>query len=195
MLGPDDPLGHRPRRVLVAGLSGSGKSTLAARIATALDLPYVEIDALHHGAGWVPRPEFLDDVRALAAREAWVTEFQYADARPILQVRADLLVLLEPPFPVVLSRLTRRTLRRRIRREELWNGNVEPPLHTFFTDRDHVVRYMVRTRSKYRHLVPEALAGNPDLVGVRLRSRTEVEAWLARLPPAPGARPAGAAGW
>jgi adenylate kinase family enzyme len=167
--------------VLVAGLSGSGKSTVAARIATALDVPYVELDSLHHGPGWEPRPEFLDDVRALAASDAWVTEFQYADARPILQVRADLLVHLDIPFRVSLGRLTRRTLRRRFRKEELWNGNLEPPLHTIFTDRDHVVRYMVRTREKYAHLIPQAFAANPELVGVRLRTSAEVDAWLRPL--------------
>ena len=194
VLGPGDPLGHRPRRVLVAGLSGSGKSTLAARIGAALDLPYIELDSLHHGPEWVPRREFLDDVRGLAAGDAWVTEFQYDTARPILQVRADLLVHLDPPFPVVLSRLVRRTIRRRIRREELWNGNTEPPFHTFVTDRDHVVRYMIRTRDKYRHLIPEAVAANPALVVVTLRSRGETDAWLARLPPPDaGARPGAAA--
>jgi hypothetical protein len=98
------------------------------------------------------------------------------------------------PFPVALGRLARRTVRRRVRREVLYNGNVEPPLHTFFTDRDHVVRYMIRTRGKYQHLIPDALAAHPGLVAVRLRNQAEVEAWLARLPPAPGARPGGAAG-
>jgi len=64
----------------------------------------------------------------------------------------------------------------------LWNGNVEPPLHTVLTDRDHVVRYAWRGRHKYRSLVPEAAARRPDLVVVRLRSAPQVERWLAGLP-------------
>ena len=167
--------------MLVAGFSGSGKSTLAARIAAAVDAPYVDIDSLHHGPGWAPRPEFLEDVRALASRDAWVTEFLYADARPILQARADLLVHLDVGFPVALNRLVKRTVRRRFRREVLWNGNVEAPLHTVLTDRNHVVRYMVRTRKKYGQLIPHAFETNPDLVGVRLRSSAEADAWLAAL--------------
>lgn len=181
MLGPGDALPHRPQRVLVAGLSGAGKTTLARRIAATLELPLVELDALHHGPGWTPRPEFLDDVRSLAAGDTWVTEFQYAAARPLLQTGADTLVHLDVPFAVALGRLTRRTVRRRVRREVLYNGNVEGPLHHVVTDRDHVVRYMIRTRRKYAALIPAAFAANPDLVGIRLRTRADVETWLARL--------------
>ena len=35
LLGPADPLPHRPQRVLVAGSSGSGKTTLAGAVAAA----------------------------------------------------------------------------------------------------------------------------------------------------------------
>ena len=45
----DDPLGFRPRRVVVAGVSGTGKTTLATRIAPILDAPHTEIDGLYHG--------------------------------------------------------------------------------------------------------------------------------------------------
>lgn len=174
-----------PRRVLVAGLSGSGKTTLAARLAPLLGVPHVELDGLHHGPQWVPRPTFLDDVEALAARDAWVTEWQYSAARPLLAARADLLVWLDLPFRVSLARVVRRTLRRRVRGEVLWNGNVEPPLRTIFTDREHVVRYMVATRHKYDTLVPDTLARHPRLTGVRLRSTAQVEEWVTSLTPDP----------
>nr|WP_281497303.1 AAA family ATPase [Ornithinimicrobium sp. F0845] len=172
---------HRPRRVLVAGISGSGKTTLAGRIAEELDIPHTELDGLHHGAGWIPRPEFLDDVRSLAARETWVTEWQYAGARPLLAARAELLVWLDLPFPLTLSRVVRRTVRRRVRREVLWNGNVEPPLHTVLTDREHVVRWAISGRHNLDRRVPAVLAEHPQLAGVRLTSRRDVEAWMARL--------------
>lgn len=177
-----DPLPSLPRRVLVAGVSGSGKTTLAGRIGARLGIPHIELDGLHHGQGWRPRPQFLDDVRTLASGECWVTEWQYAAARPLLAVRADLLVWLDLPFPLTLSRLVVRTVRRRLRREVLWHGNIEPPLHTILTDREHVVRWAIAGRHKLEHRVPSTLAEFPHLVGVRLRSRRDVERWVAGLP-------------
>lgn len=177
MLRATDPLPVRPRRVAVAGVSGVGKTTLARRIAAVAGIPHTEIDALFHGPDWTPRPAFVDDVRALVARDSWVTEWQYSDARPLLTARADLLVWLDLPFWwVTLPRVVSRTLRRRLRAEHLWNGNLEPPLHTFFTDREHIVRWSVSTRNTYRERIP---ALRPDLAVVRLRTTGEVERWLA----------------
>lgn len=181
VLGPLDPLPLRPQRVLVAGRSGSGKTTTAARIGEVLDLPHVELDELHHGPGWTPRPEFLDDVRVLADFEGWVTEFQYADARPILLARADLLVWLDLSFAVSMGRLVRRTLKRRVRRETLWNGNQEPPLHTLLTDPQHILRYTWEHRKEHDRRVPDAAGGRPELPVVRLTRADHVDRWLERL--------------
>jgi adenylate kinase family enzyme len=79
-LGPTDPL-PAARRILFAGCSGAGKSTLAAELAARLGLPYRELDALHHGPNWVPRPEFVADVTAFAATDAWISEWQYRAVR------------------------------------------------------------------------------------------------------------------
>lgn len=179
MLTADDPLPCRPHRIAVAGVSGSGKTTLARRISRILDVPHTEIDALFHGPNWTPRESFADDVRAVVAVEAWVTEWQYDIARPLLTRRADLIVWLDPPFwTVTLPRVVRRTVRRRRTREVLWNGNVEPPLRTFFTDREHIVRWAVSTRAKPRERVSAVAAERPDLTIVRLRSGREAERWL-----------------
>lgn len=178
MLTERDPLPGAPRRVLVAGTSGSGKSTLAARIAGDTGLPYTEIDALFHGPGWTPRPEFDHEVAGLAGSERWVTEWQYASARPVLAARADLIVWLDLPRPVVMRRVVRRTVRRRIRQEELWNGNREAPLRTIFTDRDHIVRWAWRTHAQHAQRIAALAAERPDLTIVRLRSTGAVERWL-----------------
>lgn len=183
MLGPRDPLPHRPTRVLVAGLSGAGKTTLARALQGVLGIPHTEIDSLHHGPGWQPRPAFLDDVDALVAGDAWISEWQYGSARARLAARADTLVWLDPPLAVSMGRLVRRTLRRRMRRERLWHGNVEPPLRTFLTDPEHVVRYAWVHRRKYRdRLIPDVAAAHPELVIVHLRSQADVDRWLAGLP-------------
>lgn len=180
MLSADDTLPGRPHRVLVAGVTGAGKTTLAARIAVITGGSHTEIDALFHGPDWVQRPAFLDDVRAIIAEQAWTSEWQYSAARQLLAERADLLVWLDLPFwRVTLPRVIRRTVRRRLGRQVLWNGNVEPPFRTVFTDREYIVRWAISTRKKYREQVPRLVADHPHLVVVRLRTRRDVERWLA----------------
>ena len=186
-LGPTSPLPRRPERVLVVGVAGSGKTTLAGRIAEVLGVAHVEIDALHHGPGWEPRPKFLDDVRALAARPGWVTEWQYAAARPILLERADLLVWLDLPVAQAMAQVTWRTLKRRTLRTELWNGNVEPPLRTIFHDPEHIVRWAWGSRHKYRGRLPALAETRPDLPIVRLHRHGDADTWLRHtLAVAPG---------
>ncbi|MCB5274954.1 hypothetical protein BJG92_02492 [Arthrobacter sp. SO5] len=180
MLSHKDPLPYPPRRVLVAGVSGVGKTTLARRIAAITGGPHTEIDAIFHGPAWTPRPEFLADVHSMVRTGSWTTEWQYDAARPLLAGSADVLVWLDLPFVrVTLPRLLRRTIRRRISREELWNGNIEAPLWTVLTDREHIVLWAIRSRRKYHSAVPGLIHAYPHLTIVRLRSQQEAEAWLA----------------
>ena len=172
---------RRMRRILVAGVSGVGKTTLATRISQATGIPHTEIDALQHGENWTPRETFRDDVERFTRASAWITEWQYREVRPLLAERADTLVWLDLPTPLVMSRVIRRTFRRRLRREELWNGNIESPLWTFFTEPDHIIRWAWRTRKVWSSHVAEAAAAHPDLQVIRLRSSVEVEGWLNSL--------------
>jgi adenylate kinase family enzyme len=178
LLGPGDALPERPARVLVAGTSGAGKTTLAARIAAELDAPHVEIDSLYHGPDWIKRPTFEEDVRRFTAGPAWTTEWQYAAVRDELADAADLLVWLDLPRRTVMRQVAGRTLRRRLRRERLWNGNVEPPLWTLLTDRDHIVRWAWRMHPATAARVGALLVRRPDLPIVRLPSHRAAEDWL-----------------
>lgn len=193
LLGPDDDvvarLGRVPRRIAVAGVSGAGKTTLARRLGARLGVPHTELDALHHGPAWTPRPAFLDDVRALVAQDAFVTEWQYTTARPLVLARAEVVVWLDLPTRVTMRQVIVRTLRRSVRREVLWNGNVEPPLwRTWYRAPDeNIVRWAWTTRHKYRDLPAEVARDAPDVLVVRLRSRREVERWLAAIPVVDGA--------
>lgn len=179
LLQVSDELPQRPRRVIVAGTSGSGKTTLVGLIAAVLDLPRVELDSLYHGAGWTPRPEFTSDVERFAATPTWVCEWQYSVVRPLLARRADLVVWRDLPAPVVMRQMIRRTVVRRVRRQQLWAGNVEPPLRTLLTDEDHIIRWAWRTRADTGPRIRALLDERPDLPVVRLRSHRETRAWLA----------------
>ena len=72
-----------------------------------------------------------------------------------------------------MQQVVRRTLRRRLRREQLWNGNVEPPLHTIFTDPEHIVRWAWATYDRNRSRVQEMARARPGLPIVRVQNRTD----------------------
>jgi len=183
MLSVDDPLPLRPDRVLIAGVTGSGKTTLGRRLEAEWRLRHIEIDGLFHGPGWTPRPSFLDDVRAFAAEDRWVTEWQYTSrgTDEILAPRAQLVLWLDYPWPVVRARLLRRTLGRSILRTEMYNGNVEKPLWRLLSTRDpdeNILAWQSRTRSFWADRMPAVRERHPHLTIVRLRHPRETERWV-----------------
>jgi adenylate kinase family enzyme len=163
LLTARSPLPHRPSRLLVAGTSGSGKTTVAARIGQALDVWHIEIDTLFHGPEWQPREQFVADVDAFTAQPTWVTEWQYGATRPLLAARADLLLWLDRPRHTVMRQVVHRTLRRRLRREVLWNGNVQPPLWRMVRDDEHIVRWAWRTHPLTAERVLDLLSARPEM--------------------------------
>ena len=167
------------RRVaILSGPSGTGKSTFGRALAERLGVPYVETDSLVHGPDWVQvDPEVL---RALLdptlALDGWVIDGTYGRliGNHIID-RADTLVWLDLPIRVWFPRLIRRTVRRLVRREVLWNGNRES-WRTAFVGREGLVVWAFRSHWKARRRYPALFAGHPV---VRLRSPREVEAVLA----------------
>ncbi|WP_341974506.1 AAA family ATPase [Microbacterium sp. LTA6] len=191
MLFAADPLPFRPQRVLIAGVTGSGKTTLAARIGKAWGLRHVEIDALFHGPHWTPRPDFLDDVGAFAATERWITEWQYTSkgTDEIMTPRAQLVIWLDYPYPVVRSRLIRRTLGRSILRTRMYNGNVEKPIWKLLMTRDpdhNILAWQTKTLRHWTERMPTIADTFPHLTIVRLAHPRETEKWL-RVQAEPGA--------
>lgn len=177
--GPEYQLPNHATRIIVIGVTGSGKTTLCRNIADARGIEHTELDALFHGENWEPRPAFIDDVRELAARDSWITEYQYRDARPFLLERAQVAIWLDLPSRTALSQLFLRTWRRWRSNQELWNGNREPGPRTWVKRSDeNILWWGWATRNKFRatdKILEEACI---DLV--RLRSRRDVHEWCAR---------------
>lgn len=165
------------RRILVAGISGAGKTTLATTLADRLGLPRHELDALHHGPGWVKRPTFEAEVEAFSAGPAWVCEDQYQTfIGPLLWERAELVVWLDLPRHVVMRRVTWRTLSRMVLRTELYNGNRERP--AALLDPGHPIRWAWSQHAARRSRTEELAREHPEVEVVRLRTPAEVAAWL-----------------
>ncbi|WP_035852510.1 P-loop NTPase family protein [Kitasatospora azatica] len=168
-------------RVIVAGISGAGKTTMATELAARFGLPRVELDALHHGPGWVKRPEFEAEVEQFTAGEAWVCEEQYQGALgDLLWRRADTLVWLDLPRRTVMWRVIKRSLSRVAFRRELWNGNRET-WRGLLLDPEHPVRWAWARHGVKRKNTAERLAAHPHLEVVRLSSAGEAQRWLGTI--------------
>ena len=105
---------------------------------------------------------------------AWVTEWQYSQVRALLAARAELLIWLDLSRWRVIEQVGRRTLRR----EVLWNGNVEPAWWTIFTHREHILRWAWSTHHPSAERVAALLEQRPDLTVVRLTNRRAVQRWV-----------------
>lgn len=163
------------RRIVVRGTSGSGKTTLARAISEALHIPHVELDGIFQQPDWTPLPdeEFIAEVRAFAAEDAWVVCGNYRQVAPIILERADTVVLYDLSRPLVMWRVITRTVSRALRNEELWNGNREGWRNIASLDPQvSIVAWAWTTHERRHHATLEMLANPPraDLRFVHLTS-------------------------
>jgi adenylate kinase family enzyme len=165
---------------VVASASGCGKTTVGRAIADRLRVPFVELDALHHGPGWTEASaeELRAKVRPIVESHAWVVDGNYrGKLGDLVLERADLVVWLDLPMRVWLPRLLRRTFGRIVHREQLWAGNQES-LRGAFIGRDALIPWSLRHYRRRRRVYPQRF-GRFNVV--RLQSQVEIERFLAAL--------------
>ena len=175
------------RRVEVVGPSCSGKTTTARRLAAVLRVPFVELDALHHDAGWTEAPaEVLQErVRAAldAAPDGWVVDGNYyTPLGGTVLDRADTVVHLDPSLPLAFGRVLWRTTWRAARRQELWNGNRESFRNMLFS-RYSMPLWVLKQHGSFRRRVPEIVGQHRHLRVVRITTRREADVWLQSIQP------------
>ncbi|MFF4189004.1 hypothetical protein ACFYZ9_38020 [Streptomyces sp. NPDC001691] len=180
--GSQAPAGGPPDRIWIVGGPGCGKSTLAAHLAKARGLTCVSLDTHFWGPAWTPVPEadFVAGVGAELRGERWVVDGQFPAAVDAYAGTSDCLIWVDPPLHVAWPRLLRRTLRRWIRREELYGGTRET-LWTVIGPRS-ILWYALKVRTPQRR-ANEALFTRLTGTGIRLiRFRgTDVRSLVGRI--------------
>ena len=174
------------KRIIVIGASGAGKTTLAKALAEKMDIPHFELDSIFHQKNWQPLDtiEFRNRVNKITEQQGWVicgNYFTKLGGKEFWQ-KADTVIWCDYSFPLVFSRLVRRTFHRTVTRQELWNKNRESFITNFFT-RHSVLFFMLRKwkeqRVRYGKLFKKSKLGTTNLV--RLQSPSETEIFLKRI--------------
>jgi shikimate kinase len=169
-------------KIAVFGLPGTGKTTLALRLAGILGVPHHDLDhTLFTASGPLPLAEFRARAAALTRAGAWIVDGNYAKLADVTWHRADTVIWLDYPLPLIVARVTRRNLRRLTGREPAPGGPFGWK-RAFFSRKSvlaNAVRKYLRNRGKYATRLSETAA-----LGVQvLRFRTPEQAgqWLGTL--------------
>lgn len=178
---PDRP----PRRVSIVGSTGTGKTTFGRELASALGVPFVELDALNWGPGWrtVGADVFQGRVREAMASDAWVVDGNYGGqgVREIVWDGADTIIWLDYGLPVIFVRLWRRTMDRIQSGTELWpgTGNRESFGNTFFS-RESLFWWALKTHWRRKRYYSRLLAlpQYAHITKLRFRRTRDADRWL-----------------
>ena len=170
------------QRIVVIGTSGSGKSTLAEQAAARLKAPFVELDGLHFLPEWgeVSVEEFRQRVSEATSGERWAVAGNYDDVRDLIWQRADTLVWLDYPLPLVFWRLFRRTIKRVVRQEDLGGTGNRDTWRMGFGTRQSVLYWLLKTYPGFTAKTDELLQApeHAHLHVLRFKAPGEAEAWV-----------------
>ena len=178
---------HTPRRIHVVGNSCSGKSTLGLRLSRALDVPFVELDALNWEPGWVglndTDPDELERrLRRATAGERWVVAGSYMSfSKRTFWPRLKTIVWLDLPLHLLLRRVITRSWRRWRTKELLWGTNYERfwPQLAVWRREDSLVWWVVTQQRRKRKSLLADMADPrwAHIQFIRLTSLPAIEAF------------------
>ncbi len=174
------------RRIAVVGTTSSGKSTLAERLARKIGADYIELDAFYWEPNWTPATalDFFIRTKETIQAETWVAAGNYRLVRNLIWDKAEAVIWLDYPFHIVFWRLLKRTLRRAVTQEELWNGNREKFWgHLKLWSEESLFHWLFKTywRRKQEYPMLFSLPQNAHLKIIHFKHPKEMEDWLGNM--------------
>jgi adenylate kinase family enzyme len=168
-------------RINVIGTSGSGKSTFSKILAKKMNVPYVEMDALHWKANWKESSdeELFNKLKNALSSEKWILDGNYSKTEHIKWKQIQIVIFLDLPFYLVLYRIIKRSLVRGLKRQELWAGNKESISKVLFS-KDSMILFTIKNFYKNRKRYSKLSNNfqNSQIKFISLKSRKDINDFL-----------------
>jgi adenylate kinase family enzyme len=172
------------KRIVVIGTTSSGKSTLAKQLAEKIGGDYIELDALYWEPNWVAAEleVFRKRVETATSSQVWAVAGNYRRVRDLIWYKAEAVIWLDYSLPFLFWRLLKRTVRRWVTQEELWNGNRETFWwHFKIWSDESLFHWLFKTYWRRKREIPQllSLAEHAHLKIFHFQTQKETEDWLA----------------
>lgn len=139
-------------RINVIGTSGSGKTTFGRELASVLQIPFIELDAIFWGPDWSEPDdsELFPKLSAALSGDNWVLDGNYSRTLDIKWERVDSVIWLDFSFPRTVAQAIKRAVSRIITQEELWTGTGNRESLQKLFSRDSIVLWTIQTYATRR---------------------------------------------
>ncbi len=136
-------------KIVVVGQGG--KSTLSRALSKKLNLPYIELDAIHHLPNWRERSaeDFKNQIAIMLAKnpDGWVLDGNYFDViAEMVGTQAETVIYVNMSWRVMMWRIFWRSLDRIIHRKPVCGGNYET-WRKSFSFPQFLLWYLIKNRN------------------------------------------------
>lgn len=147
-------------KIVIVGSSSSGKTTLGKQLSSILHHPHKELDFFNWEANWTEADKevFRQRVDEFTSKDSWITDGNYGRVQDLTIERSTLVIWLDYSLPLILSRFFRRSIRRSITKEELWNGNKETLKNSMWGKESllaWILQVYQRNKERYEEMISE----------------------------------------
>jgi len=169
-------------RINVIGTSGSGKTTFGRELASALQIPFIELDAIFWEPDWSEPDdsELFPKLSAALAGDHWVLDGNYTRTLDIKWERVETVIWLDFSFPRTVTQAVKRAVTRIISQEEIWpdTGNRESLKKLF--SRDSIVLWTIQAYSRNKKKYPRYIASEQyrSIIFHRIRSPKQAREFI-----------------
>ncbi|AEY94389.1 adenylate kinase (plasmid) [Streptomyces hygroscopicus subsp. jinggangensis 5008] len=167
------------RKIALFGPPATGKSTLAKWLSAELGHPHTDLDEiLFTPDGPLPLPEFRRQAGEITQADTWIVEGNFSKLADVVWHRADVLVWLDFPLPLIMYRIVRRSLYQLTGHDDSPQAQRLTWSKAFFNRRSLLrtaIRKYRNNRPRYAQQVSETAALGVEVV--RLRTPRQVLRW------------------